>query len=138
MSLCIVDSFSFLSLSAEKRIQIVLVVFAQLQVTWAVVTWIQQTISVFFFCYWYLSPASALFSAILHQKRLWMLLTLKASQRSLKLIFHLISLDRCKIWASVGTKVCEKALGGDEPACLWAAASKGVRCTGQEKTNSHM
>lgn len=25
----------------------------------------------------------------------------------------------------MGTKVCEKALGGDESACLWALASKG-------------
>lgn len=55
-----------------------------------------------------------------------MLLTLKVSQRSLKLIFHLISLDRCKIWGSVGTKVWEKALGADESACLRAKASKGV------------
>lgn len=79
-----------------------------------------------FFCYWYLSHASALFPAILHQNLLCMLPTLKVSQRSLKLIFHLISLDRCKIWGSVGTKVCEKVLGGDESACLWALASKGV------------
>lgn len=55
-----------------------------------------------------------------------MLLTLKVSLVSLKLIFHLISLDRCKIWGSVGTKVCEKASGGGQSACPRAASSLGV------------
>lgn len=58
-----------------------------------------------------LSRASAPFPAILHQK-LQHAADPKSFPKEPQANFS--PHDRCKIWSSVGTKVCEKALGGGE------------------------